>query len=80
MNNPLYKIYFHFLNYILKIITDLNKNFQSEAPKIHLLVSEVTKKYKLILKNFLKADYLQTLSNISEVEFNQFCLKPLDEI
>lgn len=32
------KLYFYFLSYILKLTNTINKEFQAESPKIHILL------------------------------------------
>jgi hypothetical protein len=58
LKNPVYKLYFLFLSYILEIVNQLNAEFQSQSPKIHLLLDRVTSLFKLILKSFIKKTYL----------------------
>lgn len=62
LKNTYIKLHFTFLSYILKIINNLNKEFQSEAPKIHLLHERITTTFKSILKNFIKPEILNRLS------------------
>lgn len=59
LKNPIYKMYFLFLSYILEIINPLNMEFQSEKPKIHvLLLDRVFALFKLVLKAFMKKEYV----------------------
>lgn len=52
--NPIFRLYFFFLSYVLEIINKLNLEFQAEGTKIHVLLSRVSALYKMILKSFLK--------------------------
>ncbi|KAJ8954327.1 hypothetical protein NQ314_007131 [Rhamnusium bicolor] len=61
LHNPVYKLYFYFLSYVLDIMNRLNLEFQSEIPKVHVLLKRVTTLYKLILKSFIKGPYLQVI-------------------
>lgn len=60
LKNPIYKIYFSFLSYILELINKLNVLFQSEKVLIHRLLPEVKKIYKIILNNYLLRDYIES--------------------
>lgn len=53
LKQPTTKIYFLFLSYVLKILNSFE--FQSEEPKIQLLLSKITTLYKTILRSFVKA-------------------------
>lgn len=59
LNNPLFKLYLQFLQYILPLFNDLNREFQSEKPKIHILYDRLESQYKLLLKNYIKPLYLE---------------------
>lgn len=59
LHNPIYKVYFYFLSYILEVTNKLNLEFQAETPKIQVLLARVTSLYKVILKSFLKKSYLE---------------------
>lgn len=63
LKNPIYKLYFYFLSYILDIINKLNIEFQSEKNKLHLLLKRTSSLYKNILRNFLAPDYLKINEN-----------------
>lgn len=66
LKNTIYKIYFHFLAYILEIINKLTIEFQSEHCKIFNLGTKIKSLYKSVLKNFLKREYIENtpLDNI----------------
>ncbi|KAJ8917896.1 hypothetical protein NQ315_002588 [Exocentrus adspersus] len=66
LRNPVYKLYFNFLSYILNIVTEINLEFQSEKSKIHTLNERLCNFQKTILSNFITRDILlnNTLENI----------------
>lgn len=60
LSNPTNKVYLEFLAYVLPLITDLNVEFQSEKPKIHLLYLRVSFLYRTILDNYIKSEVLDS--------------------
>lgn len=52
------KIYFLFLTYILPIINNLNKEFQSERSRLPYLYSSIKTTFLLILSNFVQKKYI----------------------
>ncbi|XP_056643937.1 uncharacterized protein LOC130449894 [Diorhabda sublineata] len=62
LSNPVYKLYFLFLNFILEAVNKLNLEFQSEKPKITSLYDNVTNLNKLVLKSFIKKEILDFFS------------------
>jgi hypothetical protein len=52
------KIYLQFLSYALKLINTINIEFQWEKSRLHQLLPRVSLTYRQILKNYLKADYV----------------------
>ncbi|XP_054746788.1 zinc finger protein 862-like [Anastrepha obliqua] len=72
------KCYFLFLTYILPIINNLNKDFQSESSRLPYLYSNMKSIYLLIINNFVKHDVCIKETNIDfRSESNQ---KPLRDI
>ncbi|KAL1488987.1 hypothetical protein ABEB36_014766 [Hypothenemus hampei] len=70
LKNPILKLNFSFLSYILDI-----------SPKLHLLYSRISCLFKTILKNFLKQQqYLENRPRYSEVEFLLNSYKTLKDI
>lgn len=67
MSSPRFKIYFLFLSYILHVINNLNKEFQSEKSRLPYLYSQMEITYKLIASNFMDNNYVQ---NINADEIN----------
>ncbi|XP_036317486.1 zinc finger MYM-type protein 6-like, partial [Rhagoletis pomonella] len=61
MGNPSLRVYFLFLSYVLKIINDLNKDFQSEKIRLPYLYSRVNMTIKLTLSNFMKNSVVKNL-------------------
>lgn len=53
------KIYLEFVSYILEILVDFNKLFQSEKSLLHLLKSETEKTLKTIYSNYLDINFIQ---------------------
>lgn len=68
LNNDITKLYFQFLSYSLSLFTNLNKDFQSESPKIHTLYSKVLQVYRTLLDNYMNQNYLNS-TPIEEVQF-----------
>lgn len=69
LNNPLFKMFFTFLGYILPIINKMNREFQSESVMIHTAYSNICAFYRTILSNYVKKDVLKSKSDPFEVEF-----------
>lgn len=59
LNNTVFKLYFHFLSYVLDIVNNIQ--FQSESPQLHLLHDKVSVLFHTILKNFIKPECWQTI-------------------
>ena len=66
LKNPIFKLYFHFLGYVLPKFTHFNKLFQSEKPNIHFLGKNLGTIYRSFLSCYMTADYVRS--------------KPLNEI
>jgi hypothetical protein len=62
LNNPVTKLFFQFLEFALPFFTNLNKEMQSEIPKLHLLYKNVCNVLKTIFDCFIDRDYLQNTS------------------
>lgn len=63
MHQPEMKIYFLFLSFILKIINNLNKEFQSEKTRLPYLYPQLETTFKLILSNFMNNRFVQKLDS-----------------
>lgn len=68
LENPCTKLYLEFLNYILPLFINLNIEFQSETPCIHLIYSRITTTYKTLLECYIKPEYLRN-TDISLLQF-----------
>nr|XP_015840040.1 PREDICTED: uncharacterized protein LOC107398966 [Tribolium castaneum]XP_015840041.1 PREDICTED: uncharacterized protein LOC107398966 [Tribolium castaneum]XP_015840042.1 PREDICTED: uncharacterized protein LOC107398966 [Tribolium castaneum] len=80
LQNPVFKLYFTFLSYILDVVNTMNLEFQGESPKLHLLHSRITGLFKSILKNFMKPQYLSNLTMYNKIQFLPHNYKTLDNI
>ncbi|XP_015176551.1 PREDICTED: uncharacterized protein LOC107066440, partial [Polistes dominula] len=58
LNNPITKLYYHFLEWILLKFSTLNKLFQSEKPLITVVHKKMSSTYTELLKNFMVPDYV----------------------
>ncbi|KAI4461432.1 hat family dimerization domaincontaining protein-related [Holotrichia oblita] len=58
LQNPMNKYYLEFLEYVLPVFTDLNKEFQSESPKIYAIYDRMLAVYKTILSCYINNTYL----------------------
>ena len=56
--------YFYFISYILNITNKINIEYQSEEPKIHVLLPTIKIYYKTILSNFIKREYIDSVDKI----------------
>lgn len=80
LNNPIYKLYLEFLDFILPVVTDLNAEFQAESPKTYILYSRMADAYKFILSCYIKNDVLKT-TDISTLQYrNPINYKSNDDI
>jgi hypothetical protein len=57
--NPIFQMYLFFLSFILGLVTKINKIFQSEDPKVPLILEEINFLYKSVLKCYLKREDLE---------------------
>ena len=60
LRNPIFKLYFFFLKYVLPKFTHFNKLFQSEKPNVHFLAKSLTTTYKAFLSCYMSTTYLQS--------------------
>jgi len=68
LNNPTNELYLEFLHFILPVITDLNKEYQSQNPKLFLLYSRMESSYKFVLSCYIKPDIINSIE-ISKLQF-----------
>lgn len=68
LQDPTTILFLEFLDFLLPLFTDLNKEMQAEHPKIHNLYEKITGTLKTIFDCFLKREYL-TSTPIENVDF-----------
>lgn len=80
LNNPVNELYLEFLHFILPVIIDLNKEYQSQNPKLFLLYSRMESSYKFVLSCYIKPDILNSIE-ISKLQFrNPINFLPTDSL
>lgn len=82
MQNIFCKLYLQFLDYILPYITNLNKEMQSEKPKICKLYNSIETVYKVILQFFIKDTvYEKNKDTFYKIDvFHPYNLKNLNDL
>ena len=81
LEKPTTLAYFFFLSSVLPIISNCNKLMQQQAPVVHVLNQELDGLLKKVLLRFMKAEYVCSISNASEVNLdNQEHYLPLEEV
>lgn len=80
VSNPTFELYLNFLDFVLPILTSLNKLFQHEKPQIYHLYSKMASAYKTILDCYMQSNYLEK-TDLEKVQYRnpQYFLKN-DEI
>lgn len=68
LDDPLTKVYFQFLEYILPFFVNINLEMQSEDIKIHLIYARVSTFYKTLLENFMDSDYIRK-TDVQNIDF-----------
>ena len=58
LSDPSTELYLGFLQFILPLFNDLNKEMQSERPKIHTLFDRVSVAFRTIVECYLKPEYV----------------------
>lgn len=51
----------HFLSYVLQIVCKMNQDFQSDRSVIHTLHGRMVSFYKLLLSNYMKKTYIESV-------------------
>jgi hypothetical protein len=69
LNNASIQIYLEFLNFVLPYFTDLNKEMQSEKPKIYVLYTRIVTITKTLLDMFMKQNCINNIL-IENIEYN----------
>ena len=62
LTNPIVKLYYSFLKFVLPKFTHFNKLFQSETPNVHFLSSYLASTYKAFLSCYLSSTYIWSRS------------------
>lgn len=78
LKEPVYKLYFAFLKYVLPLITKANKVFQSETAQVHAVRSVLLQLYLTIAKNFLRSEQGKSLESLNPADPRNFI--PLEEM
>lgn len=60
LRDPLTKPFLQFLQFVLPLFNNLNKEMQSEKPKIHNLYNSISSSYKVLLEYFIKREIIET--------------------
>ena len=60
LKNPIVKLYFQFLDYVLPMFTKFNRLFQSEYPNLHCLTRELVTLYKSLLSCYMTNAYIRS--------------------
>ncbi|KAI4455591.1 hat family dimerization domaincontaining protein-related [Holotrichia oblita] len=73
--NPITKLYLEFMSYVLGLLTDFNKLFQSESPLLYKLKYETESLLKTILLNFMKKEFVINahIFNLNHKNPHYFC-------
>lgn len=80
LENDIYKVYLLFLSFPLEIIIKVNMEFQSETPKVPVLLSRMTAVYKSFLRASIKRNVLDG-KHFVDINVNYpACYKRLDDI
>lgn len=66
--NPLVRMYLAFLEFVLPIFSNLNRQMQSEAPQIHTPRKTISHAPRTILDCYMKSSYLAS-TPAEEIEF-----------
>lgn len=79
--NPIYKLYFLFLSYVLSLVNKINLEFQSESPQLFALNYKINSLFKTITKNFMKKSYVDEFNTLRAIDpSNQAEYLPLNSI
>lgn len=68
LQNPCIKLYLEFLQFVLPIFHDMNREMQCEKPKIHLLYDRIKSLYLQLLSCYINKKYLDTTSE-TEIQY-----------
>lgn len=65
LNDKIFKRYFLFLSYILKIINGVNIEMQSEEPRMHIFLPRLKWLFNQVARNFIKKSVLDSTKYLS---------------
>jgi hypothetical protein len=68
LNDPTSKLFLQFLDFVLDFFNDLNREMQSESPKLHTVYKNISNVLKTIFDCFIKRDYLLS-TPLEEIDF-----------
>lgn len=68
MKNPIFKLYFLFLSYVLDLINKLNLEFQSEKLRVHKISETTLSLYRTILSNYIQKGCIAAQSNLYSLD------------
>lgn len=76
VSNTTFELFLNFLDFVLPILTSLNKLFQHEKPQIYHLYSKMVSAYKTILDCYMQSNYLE-ITDLEKVQYRnpQYFLK-----
>ncbi|XP_039309173.1 uncharacterized protein LOC120358609 [Solenopsis invicta] len=69
INNVFNYLFLLFLKMILPYFTDLNKEMQSERPKIHELYGKIANLYRCIMEIFIDKNYIKQCNSLQTVQY-----------
>ena len=74
LKNPIFKLYYLFLAFVLPKFTHFNKLFQSETPNIHFITNYLASTYRAFLSCYLSPTYIHstTLDNLDPACLSNF--------
>ena len=68
LQNPTWKLYFHFLNFVLAKFTNLNTMFQCSTARIHCVYSKTASVYKEVLSYFMSEASWRYVENLDGID------------
>ena len=68
LQNPVWKLYMFFLNFVLSKFTDLNLAFQSSSTSIHILYKKVESVYKELLSCYMTESSWKFHPDLSQID------------
>lgn len=68
LNDPINKLYLEFLEFVLELFNNLNKEMQSEQPKLHKLHSKISTVLRTFLECYISESHLRETS-LKDVQY-----------